>query len=141
MFKQYCMYRGKRARTQCVQTHSRLARSCINPTLKLSWTGHVFHVCFLWLLCLAHSFTKEYFQSRILSCLKPYCNTGRNIHATHETYIFIPNSKNTKNSAYYRHVDDILIIYDKRKTNIERALNDFNSIHRSINFIIEKKKL
>jgi hypothetical protein len=42
--------------------------------------------------------------------------------------------------AHYRYVDDILIIYNKKKTNIEEALKDFNNIQRSIKFTIEKEK-
>jgi hypothetical protein len=40
--------------------------------------------------------------------------------------------------VYYRYVDDILIIYDQSKRNIEQALNEFNNIQPSINFTIEK---
>jgi hypothetical protein len=31
--------------------------------------------------------------------------------------------------AYYRHVDNILIIYNKNITNIKKTLNNFNNIH------------
>jgi hypothetical protein len=47
---------------------------------------------------------------------------------------------NTQIFAYYRYVDDILIIYNKKKTNIEETLTDFNNIQPSIKFTIEKEK-
>jgi peptide-methionine (R)-S-oxide reductase len=39
----------------------------------------------------------------------------------------------------YRYVDDILIIYNKNITNIEKSLNEFNTVHPKINFTIEKE--
>jgi predicted glycosyltransferase len=36
--------------------------------------------------------------------------------------------------AYYRYVDHILTVYNKRKTNIEKTLNDFNNVRPSIKF-------
>jgi hypothetical protein len=39
--------------------------------------------------------------------------------------------------AYYRHVDDILVIYDQNKTNISQTLNEFNNKQPSIKFTIE----
>jgi hypothetical protein len=41
--------------------------------------------------------------------------------------------------AYYRYVD-ILIIYDKHKTNIEQTLEEFNNIQPTIKFMIEKEQ-
>jgi hypothetical protein len=40
--------------------------------------------------------------------------------------------------AYYRYVDDILIIYDQNETNIEHTLNEFNKLQQTIKFTIEK---
>jgi hypothetical protein len=40
--------------------------------------------------------------------------------------------------AYYRYVDDILIMYGRNKTNIEQILNEFNNIQPSIKFTIKK---
>jgi hypothetical protein len=42
--------------------------------------------------------------------------------------------------AYYRYVDDILIILDQQKTNIEQTLEEFNNIQPYINFTIEKEQ-
>jgi hypothetical protein len=42
--------------------------------------------------------------------------------------------------AYYRYVDDILIIYDQHKTNIEQTLEEFNNIQPAIKFTTEKEK-
>jgi hypothetical protein len=42
--------------------------------------------------------------------------------------------------AYFRYVDDILIIYDQNKTNINHTLNEFNKLQQTIKFTIEKKK-
>jgi hypothetical protein len=42
--------------------------------------------------------------------------------------------------AYYRYVDDIFIIYNKSKTNIEKTLNNFNNIQLSMKFTIEKEQ-
>jgi hypothetical protein len=40
---------------------------------------------------------------------------------------------------YYRYVDDILIVYDTRSTDIDNTLTDFNSIHPQVHFTIEKE--
>jgi hypothetical protein len=40
---------------------------------------------------------------------------------------------------YYRYADDILIIYNSHKTNIENTLYEFNNIHPNIKFTIEKE--
>jgi hypothetical protein len=42
--------------------------------------------------------------------------------------------------AYYKYVDNILIIYDQSKTNIAQTLNEFNNIQPSIKFTIEKEQ-
>jgi hypothetical protein len=41
--------------------------------------------------------------------------------------------------AYYRYVDDIIIIYDQRKTNINHTLQEFNKLQPNIQFTIENK--
>jgi len=41
---------------------------------------------------------------------------------------------------YFRFVDDILIIYDSRQTNIHAILNDFNSIHPNLQFTKETEQ-
>jgi allophanate hydrolase subunit 1 len=41
--------------------------------------------------------------------------------------------------GYFRYVDDILIIYDKKKINIEHTLNELNKLQSSIKFTIEKE--
>jgi hypothetical protein len=40
---------------------------------------------------------------------------------------------------YHRYVDDILIIYNTRATNIDNTLKEFNKIHSKIKFTIEEK--
>jgi hypothetical protein len=42
--------------------------------------------------------------------------------------------------AYFKYVDDILIIYDQNKTNIDHTLQEFNKLQSTINFIIEKEQ-
>jgi hypothetical protein len=42
--------------------------------------------------------------------------------------------------AYFRYADDILIIYDQNKTNIEHTLNEFNKLQQTINFTREKEQ-
>jgi hypothetical protein len=42
--------------------------------------------------------------------------------------------------AYYRYVDDIFIICNKNKTNIEKTLNDFNNI-KTLNRTLQLKKI
>jgi hypothetical protein len=42
--------------------------------------------------------------------------------------------------AYFRYVDDILIIYDNNNTDINQTLNDFNNLQPTIKFTIEKEK-
>jgi hypothetical protein len=41
--------------------------------------------------------------------------------------------------AYLVYIDDILMIYDQNKTNIEQALKKFNKLQPSIKFMIEKE--
>jgi hypothetical protein len=41
---------------------------------------------------------------------------------------------------YFRYVDDILIIYNQNKTNIEETLTEFNKQTTSIKFTIEKEQ-
>lgn len=43
--------------------------------------------------------------------------------------------------AYYRYVDNILTVCNKRKTNIEKTLNGFNNIRPSIKFTIVEKNM
>jgi hypothetical protein len=38
---------------------------------------------------------------------------------------------------YNRYVDDILIIYNKTKTNIQEVLEEFNKIHHNLQFTLE----
>jgi hypothetical protein len=38
-----------------------------------------------------------------------------------------------------RYVDDIFIIYDKNTTNIKDVINEFNKIHKNLQFTIEKE--
>jgi hypothetical protein len=40
---------------------------------------------------------------------------------------------------YYRYVDNILIIYNTRITNIHNTLNEFNNIHHKFKFKWKKK--
>jgi hypothetical protein len=39
--------------------------------------------------------------------------------------------------AYFRYVDDILIVYDKDKTNISHMLDLFNNLHPKLKFTME----
>jgi hypothetical protein len=41
--------------------------------------------------------------------------------------------------SYSRYVDDILIIYNKMKTNIEEVLGEFNKIHKNLQFTVEQE--
>ncbi|XP_021935838.1 uncharacterized protein LOC110837712 [Zootermopsis nevadensis] len=50
----------------------------------------------------------------------------------------IINILNKNHIQYYsRYVDDILIIYNTEKTNIQQVLNEFNNINQNIQFTIE----
>ena len=42
-----------------------------------------------------------------------------------------------KITAYFRYVDDVLLIYDSHHTNIQNIQNDFNMIHPNIKFTTE----
>jgi hypothetical protein len=42
--------------------------------------------------------------------------------------------------AYYRYFDDILIIYDQNKMNVDHTLNEFNKLQQTIKFTIEKEQ-
>jgi hypothetical protein len=63
--------------------------------------------------------------------------------------IYIQNMEHTKTHpilikqqiiAYFRYVDDILIIYDQKKTDIKYTLDKFNKLQSTIRFTIEKEK-
>jgi hypothetical protein len=41
---------------------------------------------------------------------------------------------------YYRYVDNILIIYNKQTTQIQNTLEELNSIHNTLKFIMEPEK-
>jgi hypothetical protein len=41
--------------------------------------------------------------------------------------------------GYFRYVDDILVIYDQNKTNIDETLKEFNKLQTTIKFTIEKE--
>lgn len=40
--------------------------------------------------------------------------------------------------AYYRYVDDILIIYSYDNMNINRTLIEYNNLHHKVQFTLEK---
>jgi hypothetical protein len=40
--------------------------------------------------------------------------------------------------TYFRYINDILIIYDQSKTNIDHTLNEFDKLQQTINFTIEE---
>jgi hypothetical protein len=42
--------------------------------------------------------------------------------------------------AYFRYVDDILIIYDNKNTDINQTLNEFNNLQPTLKFTIEKRR-
>jgi hypothetical protein len=42
--------------------------------------------------------------------------------------------------AYFRYIDDILIIYDQNRTNIDHTLNKFNKLQQTIKFTIEEQQ-
>jgi hypothetical protein len=42
--------------------------------------------------------------------------------------------------AYFRYVDDILIVYDKQKTNISHMLYLFNNLHPKLKFTMESEE-
>jgi hypothetical protein len=65
--------------------------------------------------------------------------TSRNVHTTHGTQIY-PILKTHEIIAYYRYVDNLLIMYEQNKTNIEQILNKFKNIQPSIKFTIEKEQ-
>jgi hypothetical protein len=42
--------------------------------------------------------------------------------------------------GYFRYADDILIIYNQNKTNIDETITEFNKLSTSIKFTIEKEQ-
>jgi hypothetical protein len=42
--------------------------------------------------------------------------------------------------AYFSYVDDVLIIHDQNKANIDHTLNDFNKLQQTIKLTIEKEQ-
>ena len=57
----------------------------------------------------------------------------QNLENSHLTHLFNKH----KIMGYFRYVDDILIIYDSRHTNINNIQNDYNTIHPNIKFTTE----
>jgi hypothetical protein len=45
-----------------------------------------------------------------------------------------------KITGYYKHVDDILLVYHIRQTNIDKVLNQFNKINKGIEFTLEQEQ-
>jgi nucleoside-specific outer membrane channel protein Tsx len=68
-----------------------------------------------------------------------FSNFSRGIYTIHRTYNNHTYLKKFQIVDYYRYVDDILIIYNTRITNIDNTLNIFNNIHPKIKFTIEKE--
>jgi hypothetical protein len=54
----------------------------------------------------------------------------QHLEDTHLTHL----SKKHKIAAYFRYVDDILLIYDSHHTDIINTQNDFNKIHPNVKF-------
>jgi hypothetical protein len=61
-------------------------------------------------------------------------------NTTYGGHTNLPHPKKTKVVAYYRYADDILIIYDQNKTNIEDTVQEFNNLQPTMNFTIEKEQ-
>jgi hypothetical protein len=57
----------------------------------------------------------------------------QNLEDTHFTHLFNKH----KITAYFRYVDDILIIYDSHHTDIQNIQEDFNNLHLSMKFTAE----
>jgi hypothetical protein len=55
----------------------------------------------------------------------------------HTLLINILNNNNIL--GYFRYVDDILIVYNKKSTNIDMVLEQFNNLTTNLNFTIEKE--
>jgi hydroxymethylpyrimidine pyrophosphatase-like HAD family hydrolase len=51
-----------------------------------------------------------------------------------------PILKKHQKIGYFRYVDDILIMYNKNKTNRDETLTEFNKQTTSIKFTIEKEQ-
>jgi hypothetical protein len=82
---------------------------------------------------------KFYKQVKGLAMGAPTSAILAEIFIQHMEHIYLyPILRKQKTFAYYRYVDDI--IYNKRKTGIEETLNNFNSIHPSINFTTDRIK-
>jgi len=48
--------------------------------------------------------------------------------------------KEAKIDGYFRYVDDILIIYNENKTDVDHVLSSFNEITPSLNFTLEREQ-
>jgi hypothetical protein len=83
---------------------------------------------------------KYYKQMRGLAMGAPTSAILAEIFIQHLEHKYINPILNTQVIAYYRYIDDMFIIYNKKKTNIEETLKDFNNIQPSIKFTIEKEK-
>jgi hypothetical protein len=46
-----------------------------------------------------------------------------------------------KITGYYRYVDDILLVYDTRHTDINSFFNHFNTINKGIEFTLEQEQI
>jgi hypothetical protein len=61
------------------------------------------------------------------------------IHYLEQNHI-INTLKKHHITDYYRHVDDILIMYNEGHINLDNTLNKFNSIHPNIQNTIKKTR-
>jgi hypothetical protein len=68
----------------------------------------------------------------------PISSILADIHKIYRTHTNIPYTSKQQIIAYYRYVDDILIIYNQNKTNIDHTLNEFTKLQHTIKFTIEK---
>ena len=70
----------------------------------------------------------------------PISSIKSEIFLQHLEMQYIENIKNQFNIKFYgRYVDDIFILYDNKSDNSDNILNEFNNIHPSMKFTLEKQ--
>jgi hypothetical protein len=81
-----------------------------------------------------------YLQNEGLAMGAPTSTLLSEVYRQHLQHISIADILNKhKIIDYYRYMDDILIVYDERKTNIINMLENFNAIHTKLKFTIEQQ--
>jgi len=83
---------------------------------------------------------KTYLQKKGLAMGAPTSSIVSEIYLQHLENTKVFNIlRNSGIQGYFRYVDDILLIYNENRTNIEELLKSFNDLTPSLNFTLERE--